>query len=147
VPDTDGAPAAQEPPVIDGEAVAEPVVSEELPDADAEAEAEVSATDSDATEGDAPAAKKRTRRGTRGGRNRKRKPAAANGDAATGAEATDAEGTDAEAAATEPITPAEAPVPEPEAAPRRAPEPVDAAAPSEEGYVPMSEWIEDFDRR
>ena len=55
--------------------------------------------------------------------------------------------TDAEAATTEPIAPAEAPVPEVKAAPRRAPEPVDAAAPSEEGYVPMSEWIEDFDRR
>ena len=38
-------------------------------------------------------------------------------------------------------------MPEPEAAPRQAPEPVDATAPPEAGYVPMSEWIEDFDRR
>jgi hypothetical protein len=54
---------------------------------------------------------------------------------------------DAEAAATEPNAPQEAPVPEPEVAPRRAQEPADATASTEAGYVPMSEWIEDFDRR
>ena len=36
------------------------------------------------TDGEAPPPKKRTRRGTRGGRNRKRKPAAANGDGGRG---------------------------------------------------------------
>jgi ribonuclease G len=68
--------------------------------------------------------RKRTRRGSRGGRNRKRKPAAANGDGVAGAEA---------AEATEPAaetTPA-----------------VADAEPGDAGYVPMSEWIEDFDRR
>ena len=139
-PDTDGAPAAQEPPGTDGEAVVEPVVSDDMPEAEVEAEA--SATDGDATDGDAPAAKKRTRRGTRGGRNRKRKPAAANGDASGRRR-----GDSAEAAATEPNALEEAPVPEPEDAPQQVAEPVDATAPAEAGYVPMSEWIEDFDRR
>jgi len=75
--------------------------------------------------GEAPATpKKRTRRGTRGGRNRKRKPASANGDGATAPadEAVDAPS---------PAEPADA-------------EPVEAGA---SAYVPMSEWIEDFDRR
>jgi len=137
VPDADGAPPA-EPPATDGEggveAVAEPVV-----EADAAAETEVGAlaSDGDAADGDTPTTpKKRTRRGTRGGRNRKRKPAAANGDAAAAAEAT----------ATEPDAAAEVPAPEPEDAPVPAPVPTEAAPP-EGGYVPMSEWIEDFDRR
>jgi ribonuclease G len=72
--------------------------------------------------------KKRTRRGSRGGRKRK-KPAAAAGDG------NEAEG---EAAAT-PIAvvadPVLDPEPEPESGPEDAPD-----------YVPMSEWIEDFDR-
>ena len=83
--------------------------------------------------------RKRTRRGSRGGKNR-RKRAAANGDGAAAAQP-------GESGAT---------APEPEGG--RAPEtPVDepvsvpAATPSEpgngDGYVPMSEWIEDFDRR
>jgi ribonuclease G len=62
--------------------------------------------------------KKRTRRGTRGGRNRKKKPAAING---AGEPAVDGEG---------------AAVPAETSADRGEPE-----------YVPMSEWIEDFDRR
>ena len=78
-------------------------------------EAEVPVADDTAEDGAQPAApaKKKTRRGTRGGRSRKKKPAAA------------AEGNGAE------------PAGEPEAA---------AEATSDE-YVPMSEWIEDFDRR
>jgi len=76
------------------------------------------------------APRKRTRRGSRGGKNR-RKRAAANGDGAT--------------------VPAE---PVGDAAPPTADEvpavPVPAASEAgggEGGYVPMSEWIEDFDRR
>ena len=83
--------------------------------------------------------RKRTRRGSRGGKNR-RKRAAANGDGAAAAQPDESGAT----------------APEPEGG--RAPEtPVDepvsvpAATPSEpgngDGYVPMSEWIEDFDRR
>jgi ribonuclease G len=71
-----------------------------------------------ATDGQAP--KKRTRRGSRGGRKRK-KPAAAAADAPSEVE---------DHAAATPIAVAD-PEPEPES-----PE-----------YVPMSEWIEDFDRR
>ena len=69
--------------------------------------------------------KKRTRRGSRGGRNRRKKPAAAvAGDGAVEA---------AEPGAGEDDTPAE-----PVAAP------VAPAASGDEGYVPMSEWLEDF---
>jgi len=97
--------------------VAEAVPQEAEPESgDAEA------TGEGAEEGVVP--KKRTRRGTRGGRNRKRKPASANGDGATAPadEAVDAPS---------PAEPADA-------------EPVEAGA---SAYVPMSEWIEDFDRR
>jgi len=143
LPDMDGAPAAQEPRGTAGAAVVEPVVSVDIPEVEAEASAtdgdatDGEATDGEATDGDAPVAKKRTRRGSRGGRNRKRKPAAANGDGEVGAEAV----------ATEPNALEEAPVAEPEEAPQQVAEPVDATAPREAGYVPMSEWIEDFDRR
>jgi ribonuclease G len=70
----------------------------------------------EAVDGVAP--KKRTRRGTRGGRNRKKKPAATNGAAEPAA--------DGEGAAVPAETSADGGEPE---------------------YVPMSEWIEDFDRR
>jgi ribonuclease G len=79
------------------------------------------------TDGDGTPARKRTRRGSRGGRNRKKKAvAAANGDGAADG-ATPADADDAEV----PPVPAAA-----------VGEAVDDA-----GYVPMSEWIEDFDRR
>jgi ribonuclease G len=79
-------------------------------------------------DGAAPA-RKRTRRGSRGGRNRRRKTAAPNGDGAVATavgdaapgEAVDASQAESAAAASTP----------------------EAGA----GYVPMSEWIEDFDRR
>jgi hypothetical protein len=60
--------------------------------------------------------RKRTRRGSRGGRNR-RKPAAASDDTAADGDAPDA--------------PAAEPAP---------------ATGDEGGYVPMSEWLDDFDR-
>ena len=89
---------------------AEPATAPDLPDSRSDPEAAVS---------DGEPAKKRTRRGTRGGRKRRKTPA--NGQA-TGAGAEDAAEGPAEAVAV-----------------------VDA--PEAEEYVPMSEWIEDFDRR
>ena len=104
--------------------------------------------------------KKRTRRGTRGGRNRKRKTAAANGDAVAGStesvdapedldqvpEAVDGVPADLE---NEPEAPAEEPVAETlEPAAEEVAAVVAGDGDSEaEGYVPMSEWIGDFDRR
>ena len=86
------------------------------------------------------APKKRTRRGSRGGRGRKKKVAAANGDGseASGADAGGAEASSGEDGGAEP-TLEEPPVEEEVVAP----------VPGEgaDGYVPMSEWIEDFDRR
>jgi ribonuclease E len=79
------------------------------------------------TDGEAPpdgeAPKKRTRRGTRGGRKR-RKPSA-NGPAGAAIEA-DEPSVEVSAGATAALA---------------------EAVPGEEPYVPMSEWIEDFDRR
>ena len=98
--------------------------------------AEPEAVEPSEGDGDGAAPRKRTRRGSRGGRNRKKKPAvAANGDGAAPepeAGETDTVPTEAngEPALLEPV-PAEA----------------SADAPDEAGYVPMSEWIEDFDRR
>jgi ribonuclease G len=105
-------------------------------------ETALEATPSAADSGGA-APRKRTRRGSRGGRNRKKTTAAVNGD---GAELT--EPTAAETAAVELETNGDGAPPEP--APREvAVETADASAdsPDEAGYVPMSEWIEDFDRR
>jgi ribonuclease G len=89
--------------------------------------------------------RKRTRRGSRGGRNRKKKATvAANGDGDEPSEPGAAETvaveleTNGDGAAPEPA-PAEATV-------ERAADEV-AASPDDAGYVPMSEWIEDFDRR
>ena len=93
-------------------------------------EPEAADTADEATSGDTPP-KKRTRRGTRGGRNRKRKPAAQNGDA-TAAEADGAPPVESDA------------TPEPASGDGT---PDDVQVADEEGYVPMSEWIGDFDRR
>ena len=82
--------------------------------------------------------KKRTRRGTRGGRNRKRKPVAQNGDGTATAEADDVPAAEIEAAVESAETP-EAPA---DNSPEEALQPAEA-----EEYVPMSEWIGDFDRR
>jgi hypothetical protein len=76
--------------------------------------------------------KKRTRRGTRGGRNRKKKVASGvDGPAPLGA-ADDAAGGAEPEAAREPVAVTADAAVEPSGEP---------------GYVPMSEWIEDFDRR
>jgi hypothetical protein len=67
--------------------------------------------------------KKKTRRGSRGGRNRRKKPAVA----------TDGSAEEPEAAADAVETPVESVA-----------APVVPAAPGEAGYVPMSEWLDDF---
>jgi ribonuclease G len=89
------------------------------------------------TDGEA-AAKKRTRRGSRGGRGRKKKPAAAeassNGDAPA---AVDGEAEAEPEAALEEAPPVEEAVAEPTSA---------ADSDGDWGYTPMSEWGEDFER-
>jgi ribonuclease G len=123
-PETDGAPAGEPAPRAVPRIHVPPVEPTAAADEEEQegAVADVAPPEADA----APAAdgvpkRKRTRRGTRGGR--KRKKPAANGDVAVvvEAEAADVEAADVEA---------------PEAEAEEAPE-----------YVPMSEWIEDFDRQ
>ena len=86
--------------------------------------------------------KKKTRRGTRGGRGRKR-PAVAGADGAAPVEAV--------AAVSEPV-PRPARERKPAAARAPAAEPVPAAEPAPEAppassdYVPMSEWLDDLER-
>jgi ribonuclease G len=116
--------------------VPEPALALESGAAEVAAEPEEGAETADASETaaatDGQAPKKRTRRGTRGGRKRKKPaaaPAADDGAPAVG---------DADEAAA-----AVAVVADPVLEPESKPEP-DTEAPD---YVPMSEWIEDFDRR
>ncbi len=111
---------ATEPAAVDG-AVSEPQPEEEPLDAGADTEQQAG--------GDGAAPRKRTRRGSRGGRNRKKKPAAVNGDGAA------------------PETSADGPEGEPAEAVVAVPAPEAPEAEGDAGYVPMSEWIEDFDRR
>ena len=87
--------------------------------------------------------KPKTRRGSRGGRNRRKKPAGTGtGAAATdGAEATEVNGRPEPTPASTHDGPAE---PEPPAAEPAVPASV--AAPADTGYVPMSEWLDDLDR-
>jgi len=123
-PSSDGAaePAAAE---------AEPEVA---PSGEAQSE-EVEQEPEPPAAGDGAAPRKRTRRGSRGGRSRRKKAVAANGDGVTETDAGEPpapEGVDA----AEPVEPVET------AAVAGA-----AAGTGGEEYVPMSEWIEDFDRR
>jgi ribonuclease G len=133
VPSTEATAAPDEVPAADTEPLAEPAEEATSEVAEPELASDGASTDGVAADGDAPAPKKRTRRGSRGGRNRKRKAPAANGDGAAAAEP----------APGEPDVAEQVPVPEP-VAPVPEAEPADAP---EGGYVPMSEWIEDFDRR
>jgi ribonuclease G len=85
--------------------------------------------------------RKRTRRGSRGGRNRKKKATAAtNGDGAVPALEPGLEESDPAPAQAngEPVL---------ESAPAEAAAEASAGSSGDAGYVPMSEWIEDFDRR
>jgi ribonuclease G len=116
VPDGDGRPAQEpEKPAIDAEPVARNGDSDESPAADGEP---ASADVSEDSEGATPP-RKRTRRGSRGGRNRKRKAAATPA----------AEGDEGALATAEPGSADDGPA---------APTGVDA-------YVPMSEWIEELE--
>jgi ribonuclease E len=99
------------------------VPSEELGREDEEEDAEGTPA-GEGADGSTP--KRRTRRGSRGGRNRRKKPTAASDE--NGTEPAAAE------AGSEPVI---------EAVEREEPEPVDNGGP---GYVPMSEWIDDFER-
>jgi len=93
------------------------------------AETEEPAAEGEAVDGDeAPAPKKKTRRGSRGGRNRKKKPVGAtNG--------------------SEPESEAEAETDEPEQAPEPEPAPeLEPESPNGDWeYVPMSEWVDEID--
>ncbi|HUJ92835.1 MAG TPA: ribonuclease E/G, partial [Gaiellaceae bacterium] len=91
------------------------------------------------TAADGQPKKKRTRRGSRGGRKRKKPAAASANGAAPESEEPEAEEPDVEAEAAEPE-------PEPLEAPELEPEPSTNGEPAEEwGYVPMSEWADDLD--
>jgi ribonuclease G len=133
----------------DAESPAVPAEPEAASEPDAASEPEA------ASENGAAPAKKKTRRGSRGGKNRRKRTAAAG--ATNGAEPApeaelDSESLDEPEALEEPE--AAAPEPEPEAEPEPEPAPVQAAAPAEEpaaddadedwGYVPMSEWGDDL---
>ncbi len=90
-------------------------------------------------EGGDGAPRKRTRRGSRGGRGRSRKPA--------GAAATEGENATTESVNGSPAGDGEPASSRPA---RRVPEKKQEPSPTPEapaGYVPMSEWIDDFDRR
>ena len=117
------------------------------PDESPEPETAAEETPSAEVDGDGAAPKKRTRRGSRGGRNRKKKATtAANGD---GAEATELGEPDAAEAVAVPLETNGDGAPAEPAPTMSAAEADDAStdSPDEAGYVPMSEWIEDFDRR
>ena len=108
-------------PTAEPTLAAEPEEAASAPEETADTSAEETVV---AADGQPP--KKRTRRGSRGGRKRK-KPAAV---------AANANGEEAEAV---PVAIVSDPVPEPGGEP--------GPEPDSPEYVPMSEWIEDFDRR
>jgi ribonuclease G len=94
---------------------------------------------------DSPAPRKRTRRGSRGGRSRKKKTAAtANGDGGESASDAQEDGVVAQGNG-DTSDEADSPAAPATLAPVASAEPGPSA--DDEGYVPMSEWIEDFDRR
>jgi ribonuclease G len=133
-------PEAAEPPGAAEQAA--PPVRIHLPDEELGRPPEEAADEAPADEGaEAPRSKRKTRRGSRGGRGRKKAGTAAstNGDGSRPGEA------EQEADAGPGSEPQPEPQPEPVALEA---EPVangDGAPPG--GYVPMSEWIEDFERR
>jgi len=134
----DGAEAEAPAPTVPAEPTAEP-------------EAESGPEEAPSENGAAPA-KKKTRRGSRGGKNRRKRTAAAG--TANGAEAGSdtepgSESLDEPEALEEPeaAAPTPEPEPEPEVEPEPEPAPVRAAADGDDedwGYVPMSEWGDDL---
>jgi len=139
VPESDGGSGRNGGKAATGSA---PVVEVVLAATDAEAEPIVEGQEP--TDGVAPAAKKRTRRGTRGGRNR-RKPTAAAGNGDVSEE--DAPGERGESAEEQPLEAVapRRPSPKPQESGEEQTAETAPAAPA--GYVPMSEWLDDFDRR
>ena len=135
----EGSDAEAAPPAVPGEPTAEPE-SESEPEPEA------------ASENGAAPAKKKTRRGSRGGKNRRKRTAAAG--ATNGAEPASetelgSESPDEPEALQEPeaAAPTPEPAPEPEVEPEPEPAPVQAAADDGDedwGYVPMSEWGNDL---
>jgi ribonuclease G len=138
----DEAEPAEEPPAAVLEDGLEDMVEEPLPvlihvpaetlgrdDGDDEDAVEAAAEAAVAENGDQPAPRKRTRRGSRGGRSRRKRTAVA--PAEDGAQPEALADTEAEADA------------EAEAEPEPEPPPAENGG---DEYVPMSEWIEDFDR-
>jgi ribonuclease G len=116
------------------------VPSDDLGREDEDEEAEAAEA---AGENGAAPAKKRTRRGSRGGKNRRKRVAAATAAANGGEPAIDAaeEEASAEGAAEIPVPAAE----EPEAALEPIEEPSGNGTPEDDwGYVPMSEWGDEF---
>jgi ribonuclease G len=112
------------------------VVQEVEPPAEEPAVAELPAAESasdaapEAERNGAPS-RKRTRRGTRGGRNRKKRPSATNGEGSSSEDATVAEtATDGDSGS-----------------PAQLGSEGGGVEGGETGYVPMSEWIDDFERR
>ncbi len=95
-----------------------------------------------------PAVKRKTRRGSRGGKNHRKKSAAAEG-AADDAEPNGAVVLENDDRLPEQVAVVGATVPEQAAEPAVESRPDAPETPSagDEGYVPMSEWLEDFDRR
>jgi len=131
-------PTIHVPPADLGAEADEAVAEEAEPEPEVEIVADGALDEiAEGAEADGQPKKKRTRRGSRGGR-RRRKPAA-NG---TGADAETEDGTADEAVEDESVAEAEAPVQQ-EALEPASPD----QEPAEQEYVPMSEWIEDFDSR
>jgi ribonuclease G len=118
------------------------------PEADAAAEAAVEAPSENGAAATAPA-KKKTRRGSRGGKNR-RKRVAATGPSANGAEPATGETEADEPEALEPELhdePEAGEEPEAMLEPEAVEEPAGNGAPGDDwGYVPMSEWVDELER-
>ena len=151
----DPAPAAS--PEVIHEAVAEAAPDlVEAPEADLEEHDEGASESANGADGDgAPVAKRKTRRGSRGGRNHRKKPVVAG-------ETEDVVGTEAQSEADGETALAVATVLTDDDTVEEVPAVAAATAPSvadersrdeptpekgEAGYVPMSEWLDDFDRR
>jgi ribonuclease G len=127
-----------------------PKVAEPAGDAETDTEAETEAEaepETPAADGDeAPAPKKKTRRGSRGGKNRKKKPAVATDGTDPGAEPNaDAEPESQVEPEPEVEPETEALEPEVEAEPDPEPEPEEASTNGDWGYVPMSEWVDEIE--
>ena len=141
VPD-DGDKSQASPEVIEDVVVADAIAGTDTADEAVEPAADVVGVD-----GAVPPVKRKTRRGSRGGKNHRKKPVAT-GEApgveegeSNGGPARDVESPEpaADNGAAAVASPAEA-----AAAPSA---PAATKAQDEAGYVPMSEWLDDFDRR